>query len=252
MIEKTFSVDRHPDIDIRIATGKVEVKEGDPGRVNVTVDTSDPNFTVEQRGSSIVISNDESLNWRSRGSSFVVVEAPPGSDLRVGVASAEVRVDLPFDKVDIKTASGDVELAGGENVVVKTASGDVRIGHIGNALRFNSASGDLHVSGSVSGTMAISSASGDVYVEESEATVDINTASGDVLIRRFSGRSANFNSMSGDVGLGIVRGTSLDLDVNLLSGKLLLPDPEATKSDIERHMSVKAKMVSGDLRIQRV
>lgn len=62
---------------------------------------------------------------------------------------------------------------------------------------------------------------------------------------------ANFKSMSGDVGLGIVRGTSLDLDVNLLSGKLLLPDPEATKSAVERHMSVKAKMVSGDLRIQR-
>lgn len=252
MIQRTFEVEREPDLDVRIESGRVEVQQGEAGRVVVTVDTAIEDFTVEQRGNTILISSDESSSWRSRGSAFVVIEAPAGSDLSVAVASASVQTNLPLGKIDIKTASGDVDLAVADILTVKTASADVRVDRVEQALRLSAASGDLFVSDTARGTVGVSTASGDVRIEESDATLDVRTVSGDVLIRRFSGPSGNFKSMSGDVSLGILSGTSLDLDVDLLSGRLQLPETRREAIETERQISIKAKLVSGDVKIDRV
>jgi DUF4097 and DUF4098 domain-containing protein YvlB len=249
VITRAFDVPGQPDIDISIESGKVEIRNGAEGKVAVSVDTSDPGFVVEQRGSSIIISSSKGRLWR--GSTFVIVDTPPGSNLSTEVASADIQVDIPLDRVDLKTASGDIDLAGAETLTVRTASGDLRVDHVGNAIRYTTASGDLFVPGEARGSVVVSSASGDIRIEECDAAIDINTVSGDVHIARFSGRSGNFKAMSGDVSLGIIRGTSLDLDVNLLSGKLHLPDTAKDPAPTERHMSVTAKLVSGDLRINR-
>ena len=71
-------------------------------------------------------------------------------------------------------------------------------------------------------------------------------------ISKFTGKTANFKAMSGDVHLGIPRATSVDLDVNLLSGSLELPQTDpAEYRPPEREMTVRAKLVSGDLYINR-
>lgn len=252
MIEKTFSVDGSPDIEVRVESGRVEVRRGEPGTVNVTVDTKASDFIVEQRGNSILISSDRTTPWLSRGSAYVVVEAPEGSDLRVAVASAPVRVDVGLGKVDLKTASGDVELTEAETLVVKTASGDLDVGTVEHALRFTSASGDLRVRDRCRGSVVISTASGDIYIERCEGSISVNTASGDSRIARFTGPSASLKGMSGSVTIGIPRRSEVSLDVNLLSGNLRLPDPEPRQGDPERQVSLQAKLVSGDLTIERV
>lgn len=252
MIHKTFEVDGPPDIEVRIESGRVEVRRGSPGKAVVSVDTKTPDFIVEQRGNSILVSSDKTTSWLSRGSAYVVIETPDGTDLTIGVASAPVDIDLPAGKVEIKTASGDIDVSEAERVEVKTASGDLSVEHVARGMRFTSASGDLRVNGHVGGSIDVSTASGDVHIEDSDATIDMNSASGDAYIRRFTGRSANFKAMSGSVDLGIPSGTEVSLDVNLLSGRLRLPDPEPNPGPPERQMSIRAKMVSGDLTIDRV
>jgi DUF4097 and DUF4098 domain-containing protein YvlB len=251
VIQKTFEVDGPPDIEVRIESGRVEVHRGEPGSVNVSVDTKTPDFIVEQRGNSILVSSEQTMSWLSRSSAYVVLETPEGSDLRVSVASADIRVDVPLEKVDLKTASGDIELESAETLEVKSASGDLQIERVGRALSFSSASGDLLVPGVVSGSIAISTASGDISIDDAEGNVAISTASGDTRLRRFTGRSATFKSMSGSVDIGIPNRTEVSLDANLLSGKLRLPDPEPTQEDPERQTSIRAKLVSGDLTIER-
>lgn len=252
MIHRTFEVASSPDIEIRIESGRVELRQGQPGTVTVNVDTRNADFIVEQRGNSILVSSDKSTSWLSRGSAYVVVETPDGSDLDVSVASAPVRADLPLGKVDIKTASGDIELASVESLSVKTASGDADVGDVHHSLSFTSASGDLRVRGTSRGSFTSSTASGDIHVADCDAAVNVNTASGDVEIERFTGRSASFKGMSGDIDLGIPRRTAIELDINLLSGRLRLPDPEPSTGEPERQMSIRAKLVSGDLTIGRV
>lgn len=252
MIDETFSVDSSPDIEVRIESGRVELRRGEPGVVHVTVDTKNPDFIVEQRGNSILVSSDKTTPWLSRGSAYAVIETPEGSDLQVAVASAQVSAALPLGKVDIKTASGDIQVEGAETLGVKTASGDTRVNHVDRSLHFTSASGDLLVEDTVRGSVIASTASGDIYIDECEATLDVKTASGDTRVRRFTGRSAHCKGMSGTIDLGIPRRTEVSLDVNLLSGKLKLPEPETGDDEPERQMEIRAKLVSGDLRIERV
>lgn len=252
MISRTFTVEGSPDIEVRIESGRVELRRGDPGTVSVTVETKTPDFIVEQRGNSILVSSDRTASWLSRGSAYVVIEAPEGSDLRVGVASAPVLADMSLGKVDVKTASGDIELGSTESLAIKTASGDTEVKDVEHSLSFASASGDLRVRGTCRGSVAASTASGDIHIADCEATITVNTASGDVDIRRFTGRSASFKGMSGDVDMGIPRRTEIDLDINLLSGRLRVPDPESRTGDPERQMSIRAKLVSGDLSLKRV
>lgn len=252
MIQKTFEVDGSPDIEVRIESGKIEIHRGKAHEVDVTVDTSSPGFIVEQRGNSILVSSDKTTPWLSRGSAHIVIEAPEGSDLRVAVASAEIRADVPLGKAEMKTASGDIELDSVDTLAIKTASGDADVESVEHSLAFTSASGDLRIRGKCRGSIAVSTASGDIHIDDCEASISVNTASGDIDIARFTGRSASFKGMSGEVVLGIPRRTEIDLDVNLLSGKLRLPDPEPSPGEPERQMSLRAKLVSGNMTIQRV
>lgn len=252
MIHETFTVDGTPDMEVRVESGRVEIRQCEAGRVDVRVDTKTPGFIVEQRGNAILVSRDDDAPWTSRARAFVVIEAPEGTDLRLLVASASVTADLPLGKVTIKTASGDAEVAHADTLEVKTASGDLSVGTVDHALRFTSASGDLRVSGSVGGSLDVSTASGDAHIEQTDAVVEMSSASGDAYISRFTGRSANFKAMSGDVHLSIPAGTSVELDTTLLSGKLRLPDTDPVRRDAERQTSIRAKLVSGDFTIVRI
>ena len=251
MINKEFSVGPNPDIDIHIKSGRVEIRPGAAGVVKVSVDTDDTNFVVSQRGDQIHISSDRNTSWSSRGSAYVVVEAPADSDANIGSASAKIEIDIPLRSVNVKTASGDVEIGVAESVNIKTASGDVRIGAVKTDINVSSASGDVNL-GESDGKVNFSSASGDLTIGKNSGTVNASTASGDVAIVRFSGRLANVKSMSGEVEIGVPAGTRLDLDATLMSGELHTPQPTDRSEPSERQMTIKAKLVSGDLRILRI
>ena len=251
-IEREFTVEDLPELDVRIQSGRVEIVRGESGKVKVTVDADDRDFVVEQRGDLIVVSSEKSTSWLSRGSAFVVIEAPDRSDAVVTTASARVESQIPLGHVEIKTASGEVDIASADAADLKTASGDTRIGHTTKALRFKTASGDLFVTDRSEGTISLASASGDIHIAEVHDSLDLNTVSGDVFIPKFIVQKATVKSMSGDIRLGIPSGTNVDLDASLLSGSLHLPESPAKKVETQRYMTIRAKLVSGNLRIDRV
>lgn len=251
-IQEVFTVDDRPELDIGIQSGRVELTKGEPGRVKVNVETQDPGLIVEQRGDLIVVSSNKNTSWLSRGSAFVVIEAPDDSDAVISAASARIESQIPLNHVEVNSASGDVELPAAVTATIKTASGDTRIGKITKALRLKTASGDLLIAERCSGTVGLATASGQVHIAETTATVNINTVSGDVNLARFYGDKAVIKSMSGDIRLGIPAGTNVDLDVSLLSGNLRLPNAPLEKTPATRHTTIRAKLVSGDLRIDRI
>lgn len=251
MIQEAFTVGGAPEIDVRIQSGRVELVEGETGQVRVEVETKDPNFIVQQRGDLIEVSSDKEARWLSSSSANVVVTLPPRAIATVRTASADIDVQVALRKVEIKTASGEVTVRETETAVIKTASGDIDIGRIGDALRSTTASGDLSVR-EAQGSMVASTASGDIRIADTDATLDINTVSGKVLVDRYQGPLASFKSMSGNIHLGLPPGTKIDLDANLLSGKVNVPAKAREKPEIKREMTVKVKSVSGDLNITRV
>jgi hypothetical protein len=252
VISEKFTVTGTPEVEVRIAAGRVEFLQGTEGEISVEVDTSNPDFRVEQRGNLVLIASERNSGWLLRGSDFVTVRMPAGGEARVTTASARVDCAPNMSRIDVKTASGDVEIESADIATVKTASGDIGVRDISTSLRISTASGDVFVRGECEGSLSCNTASGDLHVERCSGTIEVNSVSGDTNVRRYTGNQANFKGMSGSIELGIPEGTKVDLDATILSGRLRTPEKRETSLPTERHMSLRAKLVSGDLTIDRV
>lgn len=184
------------------------------------------------------------------------VTCPYGAELDIRTKSADVEARGQYGSAEIKTASGDVEVQESRgDVRVKTASGDVRVETVAGTLDVNSASGDLVVD-NVGGPTNVQLVSGDLYIREAGDSVRANTVSGDQRLEMVSKGRLDLNAISGDIGVGIRRGSRLYVDANTVSGstssELDLGDAPMSAPDEQAPLvELFAKTVSGDVRIDR-
>lgn len=160
-----------------------------------------------------------------RASFDIRITAPPNSSVRVQSQSAEVLVRGQADRLDIRSASGDViadSVAGAARL--QTASGSIRVQAAGGDLSAKSASGDVEV-GIVGGTADVQSTSGNIRVREPAADVNARTVSGDVRIGDVARGRTEVSSVSGDVEIGVHTGSLAAVNLTTLSGQ--------TQSDLQ-------------------
>ncbi len=243
MIEHRFTV-VEPTLDIVIRSGEISVDTGEPGVVEVTVDTQDPTFEVRQRGDVIVASGER------RGRAYVRARVPAGTSVDLTSASGDIRVTAPVDRLEASTASGDIGFDSAVRLQVKTASGSVRGNRVEGEARCVTVSGDLTIA-RLHDRADLSTASGDIGIGNASGDTSCASLSGDIRIDRFDGPSLNAKSMSGGIRLGIPPRTRLDLDANSLSGRIRLPTPNPDPEPPEREVRLTARLVSGDLRVDR-
>lgn len=179
----------------------------------------------------------------------MIIGLPAGSRADIHTASADVSCRGMLGGLEVATASGDVAADRVEgDVTVSTASGDVGLGTVTGSLECKSASGDVRALG-VEGGCRTTSASGDVLVGSCGGDVLTRTASGDVHVRQAERGSVDVTTMSGDVKVGVRRGTVVWLDLSTLSGR--------TRSDLEHQdgapvddgevLSISVRTMSGDI-----
>jgi DUF4097 and DUF4098 domain-containing protein YvlB len=184
------------------------------------------------------------------------ITCPDGADLDVRTKSADLDARGEYGTADVKTASGDVSVqASTGEARVKTASGDVHFERVDGRLDVHSASGDLHA-GTVRGDAQVQLVSGDVSIGEAGGSVSANTVSGDQRIRAALEGRVELRAISGDISVGIPRGTRLFVDANTVSGstssEVELGDVPGGEAPAEGPLvEVFAKTVSGDVKIER-
>ena len=105
----------------------------------------------------------------------------------------------------------------------------------------------------VRGPINVTSASGDVTIGEACDNVSVNTVSGDQEHGAVYAGNVSAHSVSGDVRIGVRRGSKVFLDCNTVSGDTsseleMSPDAPATDGPL---VEIRAKTVSGDIRITR-
>ena len=204
------------------------------------------------------LESDAEISMRPRGDGYEVrVEAgrgarrvPRPARRRVpGARRGAARRDRPSEprigghlgartlsELEVKVASGDVEFedVSGE-AGVNAASGDVRLDRVGRA--------------------KVNSASGDVRIDESAEGADVNTASGDVAIDSVVSGDVRINSASGDIEVGIAKGSRLLVDAQTLSGdtssELDLESGSTIETDDGPLVELKARSMSGDISVKR-
>src|SRR5215204_5039813 len=246
-MQKTFETSGAVSLDLRIPSGEVIVDATLEGRVELELTADDEESQalvdaarIDFRGDSLLV------DIPSKGRGFSIgfffgrhgitcrVRCPATSSLEARTKSADVSTRGPLGDVAVSTASGDVQVrhAGGD-LIVKTASGDIEAGHVSGDLTANTASGDVKL-GLAAGESRVVTVSGDQHHEAvSVGNVSTQSVSGDIVIavRRGSRAYLDCNTLSGD--------TSSELDMT--------GEPAADGPLIE----IKAKTVSGDIRITR-
>ncbi|MGH8958064.1 MAG: DUF4097 family beta strand repeat-containing protein [Acidimicrobiia bacterium] len=244
-----FSVDEIPTIEIRVASGRADFHPGAPGRVEVDVTGSGSEFVVvEQLGSTILVREERRLfGGRSVN---IRVSTPPGSHLDATVASMDIYSRVDLGRINLQTASGDLDLGQADNVVLRSASGDVKIDEVLNNCEVSSASGDVRVH-QVSGDLIVSTASGDIIADRIEGRCELKSASGEVRVGCCRGGLIELKSMSGDLRVGIPTGTRVEAEIDSLSGDVRLPKTKSSAAP-DRDAKLRARTVSGDIEVVRV
>jgi DUF4097 and DUF4098 domain-containing protein YvlB len=269
-MQKAFDVSGPAEIDVRLASGDIEVEPTLEGRIEVELvayDEESQKLVDEARielhdhhGRPQLIVD---VPNKSRGFSFALVfgrsgiscriRCPQGSLLSVRSKSADVRATGTLGGLNVATASGDVEASvvdGG--LSVKSASGDVRAREIHGGASVQTASGDIDLD-IVHGAISVATASGDLTIGEAYGDVSANTVSGDQEHGAVLQGNIAAHSVSGDVTIGVRRGSKVHLDCNTISGDTsseLELSTEAPAGDGPL-VEIRAKTVSGDIRITR-
>jgi DUF4097 and DUF4098 domain-containing protein YvlB len=236
MRSETFSTPEPTSLRINLPSGDIHLETSETAETQVNLSGSnEDDARIEFRRNEIVIEIEKKKLLGFRGDHDLVVNAPLGTQVDLHTASADVRGRGRFGEISIDSASGDVSF---ENVdgrfEANTASGDVDVEFVGDAVRINSASGD-------------------VTLGETESDAKIRTASGDIEIRSALKGKIDITSASGDVHIGIRRGSSVYIDASSMSGDMTSEMDVGDAPPVSDGPAVdfRARTMSGDVTVRR-
>ena len=262
MRRETFETPGPLALDIRVPSGDIDL-ETIPGSETVVELSASPELEEEARIElrprrdghelSIVIEKTSGLFRAFRESVRLRVTTPPGANVEVSTASADVDARGDFGDAKINTASGDVEFerVGGE-AQVNSASGDVKLDRVEGSLTVNTASGDLEV-GSLYGEGKVRAASGDISIIEAAAGLKVQTASGDVDVQSVREGNVILQTASGDIEVAVKQGSKVFIDARSMSGETSseLEITDAPSDGEGPLVEISATAMSGDIAIRR-
>jgi len=248
-------------LNLGVPAGRIDLETVDGEETVVELDAADEveeEARIELRprrdGHEVIVEIERRGGFlRRQGEVRLRVTAPPGAEVEVSTASADVEGRGVFGRVEVESASGDVAFDQVESdAEIQSASGDVRVARVQGSVAVNTASGDIELE-YVDGPGKIRSASGDVAVGEAGSSLKVQTASGDQEIRTVSEGEVTLQSASGDISIGIKQGSKLWIDARSMSGETSseLEVGDAPPNGEGPFVEVRATAMSGDIRVRR-
>lgn len=220
---------------IRIHSTATDIRlvpiEGDSGAV-ACAESESLTYTVEVRDNTLHITENDDRQWYEYiGISWtereLIVQLPQNTYRSLYVEGASGNLHIPetlhFEDITAQTASGDINIAAtvSGTLSVKTASGDIAVsGDSIGTFKASSASGDISITAPLVHTLQAESVSGDV--ELSRLTCDklsVSTTSGEIDCNTVTAAATlNIKSVSGDVELE--RCDAAELTLKTTSGNI--------------------------------
>ena len=268
-MQRQFEVNAPVELDVRLPVGEIEVDATASNRVEVELIGHDEESQAMIENARVELQNHGSpkvlvdVPQKRGGFSFGLlfgrqgitcrVRCPERSMLIVRSKSADLAVHGLLGGANVATASGDVELERVEGgLKIKSASGDVSARTVTGGVNVQTASGDIEID-FAGGPVNVQTASGDVTVGEAYDNMNVSTVSGDQHHGAVMQGQVGAHSVSGDIEIGVRRGSKAWLDCNTVSGDTsseLEPTSDLPGGDGPL-VEVRAKTVSGDIRITR-
>jgi hypothetical protein len=254
MLEHNFPTPLPLTLEVSIPSGEIEVETTDGEETALTIDGDErmlEHVEVRHDGNRVVVG----LRDKTKvGFSFSL------GSLVFGNSGLNVRARVPHGaRVKVKTASADTEVNGRlEALEVNSVSGDLRVrGEIAEKATVKSVSGDIDLE-RVNGDVSVQTVSGDLRARGITGSADAKSVSGDIRLDSLTGGDVRFNSVSGDIEIGIAPGSLVDVDAGSTSGDLssevpLGSEPPAGEEAAAAGPTVvlRGRTVSGDVRVFR-
>jgi hypothetical protein len=252
-IEKTFNCGENASLSFSNILGKVKIKAGDDNvivvRAEKILNSGDTDNTLielsqDNEGKVIVHTRYDHSGFRlfSRfGPCKVIydVAVPRNCDLKVRGVSNAANIEGISGKMDISTVSGELTLNSLYGALkMKSVSGDVQADQVSAPTRIETVSGDFRLMQSNFPSLRAKTVSGDLTLE---------TPLGD--------GPYDFNSVSGDIKVGVTQLTGVTVNSSSLSGDLRISAPLSSSNQSRNHhraeimgggVEIRHKSVSGD------
>lgn len=264
-MKKSFQTPGPLALDIRLAAGSIDLETAETGETDVEVEPMDSaarelidDVRVELRdareGQELRIEVPERRGFFGRNPSFAVrVQCPHSTTVETRTRSADVDARGRFGSFASKGASGDVEVEHVEGVTaIHTASGDIALELGAGPIVVNTASGDVTI-GRSAGQITANLVSGDLTVREADGQIEAHTVSGDQRLDAVGAGTVAAASVSGDIVVGVRRGSGVWMDVRSISGdtESELDASDGPPADESKLVELRLNTVSGDIRIRR-
>ena len=240
---------------VRNGRGTVLVTAGDTTETVVEVsgrhDVTNVRVSAAYEGRQVSV--EVPRTWRPGGPPRfdITVQVPTRSTVDLGTASATITTRGVLATAEVKSASGAISIEQVEgDCHAHSASGGVELGTVGGTVMLKTASGDQRVA-RVGGDCTARTASGSIDIGWAGERVSAVSASGDLTVRDAARGEVRCKSTSGDIAIGVRKGTLVWLDLSTVSGRTtsnLRPD-DAPARGSEEVLNVKAVTVSGDITI---
>jgi len=207
-------------VDIDVPNGSIKIVAWNKAEVNVTghVDRAQLEVTTSADRTRVRVSGK-----RHRGGADIEVRVPQGSRVEAKGVDTTLEVRDVTGALRLQSVSGDITVSGSpSDVNVHSVNGQVELNVKSGAVNARSISGGVHVVGA-RGRAAIDSVSGDCVLEGGDFTeVEMRAVSGDV---RFTGGisgqgSFEFKTHSGDIELRLPGATNADFELRTFNGSL--------------------------------
>lgn len=271
-------------VTVTITAGQVHLVAAEVTETTVEVEPTNPDDTndievakrtrVDYTRGKLTIRTPTSLRHRRSavregGAITVTVTVPEGSRFRAGSAWANFHIEGRLGACRIDTVSGVIQLDRTEAVNVTAVRGDLTVGRAGGPVKVTTRTGSIWFDeidgsavikndhgectiGSISGPLRLLGTSGEFTVDRASGGVWSKTAYGGVRIGELLGGSAVLASASGEIEVGVPRGTAVRMDLSTVGGVVYNGLTEVDRpSGAEKTIDVNAHTFDGDIVIRR-
>lgn len=274
MIHHSFETPEAITLQVKNLAGDITVRAGDTG--TTTIDLTGrhaDDVLVDQDGDTISLRASLPEPWTAALiRSFlpgerrvdIVVEAPPGSTLRLRTGAGDITLTGPFGQADVRSGNGDIRIGEAAGpTIVKVGAGGITVGTITAETRLTSSAGRVQIDrvaaetrlhlgagdaeiGQVAAPLRVKNGAGDLRVAELTSDLKVESAAGGASIGRVSQGSFTFSGTGGDIRIGVAAGTPTWTDLSTMTGPVRNDLPVVGEPQPgQPHVELRVTTVSG-------
>jgi hypothetical protein len=238
--DRTLTVSGKVDLDVTTGSGRIEVRPGQTGRVEIhgRITASDWSFRgaklspeervkrlqanppIEQTGSRIRIGRIQDDELRNVSVSYTLV-VPAQTTLVSSTGSGSQEISGLTESITVETGSGSIRVRdAASDVRAKTGSGSIEADGIGGAFQASTGSGRIEVIKTGQGDVDVSAGSGSIVVRGVHGGLRASTGSGSVRIQGEQTSEWRLSSSSGSIEIELSGKRAFDLDAASSSGSI--------------------------------